>query len=172
MARKNKRPLPNFDSSKYLPWNGDISEAELKMPGGALIGALKACAGQRGHNLDKLSTNLGVKYCYISQLRSGIRHIDCITDWFARSCAQYLKVSVVRVMLLAGKLEPKDFHEPVTSYEGAVGAALDQVARDPRLGGLVTTAVRDGSADAKHSLVRLYEEATGKVLLPVTLAAS
>lgn len=89
-----------------------------------------------------------------------------IADHFARKCARYLRVPTVRVMLMTGKLTPEDFLEPGGSFEEAVASALEHIAHDPAFGHLVTPAVREGSADAKHFLVRLYERAAVKQLLP------
>lgn len=124
-----------------------------------------SCAAHRGELLQDLAGRLDVTYGYLSQLRSGKRDVKSISEKFARRCARYLKVSPLKVMLLAGKLTPEDLVEPDGDYEGKLRGAVDFIMRDSRFGHLITPALRDADAETRHALVQMYEQATGARLL-------
>lgn len=159
-----------FDSSNSAPWNGDILEAEAKKPGGRLMGALLSCAAHRGQLQQDLAASLKVTYGYLSQLRTGKRDVKAISEKFARNCAEYLKVSPLKVMLLAGKLTPEDLVEPEGDYDGKLRSAVDFIVRDSRFGHLLSPTLRDADAETRHALVQMYEQATGARLLPTVTA--
>lgn len=165
MAKKSKTQI-ELELSQFAAWNGDILEAEAKKPGGRLMGALMSCAAHRGQLQQDLAAYLDVTYGYLSQLRTGKRSVAAISEKFARSCAKYLKVSTLKVMLLAGKLAPQDLVEPEGDYESQLRSAVDFVFRDGRFGHLITPTLRDADADTRYGLIQMYERATGTRLLP------
>lgn len=151
------------------PWNGSLAESELDLPGGLLLAALTACANSRGHHFSKMASELGVTYGYIAQLRNGTREVPQISDDFALACARYLMVPRLTVLTLAGRLQPKDFFESGDVMASEVSRAFEYVCSDPKWGPLVTAELRKSGLESQFALVRLYEGATGKALMPRAL---
>lgn len=174
------RPVPSAeDSSKREsprnPWNGNLDEAELARPGGLLLAALIRTADERRQQLNDMARDLGVTYGYINQLRNGLRKVDQISDGFALSCAQYLGVPRMTVLMLAGRVKPEDLFEHQEMLVTEVDRAMSFLTTDPVWGPMITPELRGTGVESRFGLVRLYEEATGKVLMdkrlkPETLA--
>lgn len=152
-----------------VPWNGAFADSELTMPGGLLLAALTACANSRGHHFTKMASELGVTYGYIAQLRNGTRLVPQISDDFAMACASYLMVPRLTVLMLAGRIVPADFFESNEVMVSEVRRAFEYVCSDPKWGPLVTAEMRLANVESHFGLVRLYEGATGKVLMPRAL---
>lgn len=148
------------------PWTGNLDEKELQRPGSMLLAALVQCANERRHQMQDLARELGVTYGYINQLRSGLRNTSQISDDFALACARYLGVPRLTVLMLAGRLTIDDAFEPDRMLANEVPRALEYVTKDPEWGPLVTREVRAASCETQFLVVRLYESATGKKLLP------
>lgn len=175
------RPVPSTgDTPKREaprnPWNGNLDEAELARPGGLLLAALIRTADERRQQLNDMARDLGVTYGYINQLRNGIRKVDQISDGFALSCAQYLCVPRMTVLMLAGRVKPEDLFEHTEMMVAEVDRAMSFLTTDPVWGPLLTPELRSAGVESRFALVRMYEEATGKVLMekrlkPETLAA-
>lgn len=151
------------------PWSGNLDEAELDRPGGLLLAALIRCANERRQQLSDLARELGVTYGYISQLRAGLRPTNQVSDDFALSCSHYLGVPRMTVLMLAGRIAPEDAFESQEVLAAQIPRAMSYVCDDPDWGPLVPPEVRDSSPEAHFLVVRLYEEATGKRLLPERL---
>lgn len=153
------------------PWDGSLADHELAMPGGLLLGALSSCASDRGHQFNQMAAELGVTYGYIAQLRNGTREVSQISDDFARACANYLMVPRMTVLMLAGRITPEDFFESHEAMVSEVTRAFEYVCADPKWGPLITAEVRLGNVNSHFGVVRLYEGATGKTLMPRALKA-
>jgi len=160
-------PSPTEAGSKNSPpaWSGALSESELSRPGGMLLAALISTASDRRQQLNDMSRDLGVTYGYINQLRNGTRRVDQISDNFALSCALYLGVPRLTVLFLAGRLTPEDFFESGQMLLSEVTRAMAFIAEDPEWGPLFTQELRDSSVQSQFTLVRLFEKATGRVLM-------
>lgn len=152
-----------------IPWNGNLDERELNRPGGLLLAALIRCANDRRQQLNDMSRELGVTYGYINQLRNGQRHTNQISDHFAIACARYLGVPRLTVLMLSGRLTPEDAFESEEMVASELPRAMSYLCEDPEWGPLVPPEVRNGSYRAQFLVVRLYEQSTGKRLLPERL---
>lgn len=161
----NKRKATNTNITQAMPWSGNTNEYERSRPGGPLMGALLACAAERGHTLNKLSLQLGFGAGYLQQLRTGVRSVRTISDDFARSCANYLICSPIQVFILAGRITPGDFFESSDAYSGDVLRAIDFICVDREWGHLITNELRSSDIDSRYAVVRLYEAATETVLM-------
>lgn len=151
------------------PWNGSLAEAELDMPGGLLLAALTACANSRGHHFTQMAAELGVTYGYIAQLRNGNREVDQVSDEFALACARYLVVPRMTVLMLAGRITPADVFESDEMVATEVTRAFEYLCTDPQWGPMVTAEMRKASTETQFGIVRLYEKATGRTLMPKAL---
>ena len=152
-------------TSAVLPWSGRIDEFESQRPGGLLMGALMACAAERGQGITELATSLGFVYGYLTQLRTGTRKVSSISDDFARASAEYLGVSMMEVLMLAGRVTPEDFSTSPSDYDQELARAMSFISQDREWGSLVPSEMRAPKAPGQHLIVRLYEKATGAVLL-------
>ena len=173
--RKKKSIAVDSASSNdtaFRPWSGHILDTNITHPGGMLVGALMACAAERGHLLKDVAEELDVTYGYISQLRSDTRSVLRIGDDFARDCAKYLGIAVARVWALSGKLEARDLYAPQASFESEVANAIEFIGRDAAWGHQLTPELRRANPESQHMLVKLYEAATGRALLPRDAAAA
>lgn len=147
------------------PWSGRIDEFESQRPGGLLMGALVACAADRGHGMTEMATSLGFVYSYLLQLRTGVRKVSSISDDFARASAEYLGTSVMEVLMLAGRITPEDFSTSPSDYDQELARAMSFICQDREWGSMVPSEMRAPKAPGQHLIVRLYEKATGAVLL-------
>jgi len=162
------REVPEKSQAR-TPWNGSLAESELSMPGGLLLAALTACANERGHHFTQMAAELGVTYGYIAQLRNGNREVSQVSDDFALACAQYLVVPRMTVLMLAGRISPRDMFESQDLLAAEVTRAFTYVCSDPEWGPLVTAEARAGGLETHYGVIRLYEKATGKSLMPKAL---
>ena len=156
---------PNMKKVADAPWSGGLDEIELKKPGGILLAALVQCANSRGIQILDLGAKLGVTYGYINQLRNGIRCVAQIGDEFAQSCANFLQVPRLTVLILAGKMTPADLLSPGPIAERELATAMQFLSANSEFGHLVTEEQRQSSFESKYLLVKLFERATGKKLL-------
>lgn len=152
-----------------VPWSGNLDEAELARPGGLLIAALIRCANERRQQLNDMSRELGVTYGYINQLRTGLRQTNQISDDFALGCARYLGVPRLTVLMLAGRITPEDAFESDELVASEIPRAMAYLCDDPEWGPMVPPEVRQGSSRTHFLVIRMYEEITGKKLLPERL---
>jgi hypothetical protein len=146
-------------------WSGELSEIELKKPGGLLLAALIQCANSRGLSILDLAANLGVTYGYINQLRNGLRCVVQVSDEFTQACASFLQVPRLTVLMLAGKVTPADLVSPGSIAEREIASALQYLSANFEFGHLVTEEQRQSSFESKYLLIKLFEKATGKRLL-------
>jgi len=148
------------------PWSGEVSETFAVRPGGLLIAALVQCAAERGQSFPEMCRELGYSYPYLNLLMSGVRQVNQISDDFARACAAYLRVPRMTVLMMAGRITQADLMEPGLYGPQTIDPAFQVVLSDPVWGPLVTEELRDASMPSKYALVKLYEKAEGKKLLP------
>jgi transcriptional regulator with XRE-family HTH domain len=146
-------------------WSGELSAIELKKPGGLLLAALIQCANSRGLSILDLAAKLGVTYGYINQLRNGLRGVGQVSDEFTQSCANFLQVPRLTVLMLAGKVTSADLLSSGSIAERELASALQFLSANSEFGHLVTEELREASFDSKYLLVKLFERATGKRLL-------
>lgn len=169
---KNKR----MQQGKHAPasakqpcgWIAGLTEDCLEQEGSRLLTMLFAKAQADGLRLTALAIEkLHVHPSYLSQLRTGARPVDAISHEFAKACAAYLGIPLISVLVAAGQLKEEDFREDLD--EGAiVDNAISFIMRDPHLGLLFPETLPKQDKALKKAVVRLYEMATGKLLLSET----
>ena len=167
----NHEELSNADKRRHknTPWSGHLSNAEISRPGGLLLAALIRCTNERGMQLNELAKELHVTYGYINQLRNGIRAVSQISDDFALACSRFLGIPRLSVLMLAGRITPEDLFEPDDKLDKRVSKAIGFICEDTAWGHLITAELRNTSDHSQFAIVKLYEAATGKVLMDRTL---
>jgi hypothetical protein len=155
----------SMEKNTVRTWSGHADPHEARQPGGLLIAALVACASERGETLCEMSAKVGVVYGYLSQLRKGLRRVDSISDDFAQNCAAYLGISRIEVLVMAGRVTPADFYASRDEFAQEVARAMTFICADPQWTSLMTPTLREADSASRFALVRLYETATGSVLL-------
>lgn len=166
MKNNNTVSSTSEKAPQWKPWSGRVNEHERTRPGGLLMAALIECAAERGQTQNELSECLGRHYSYLTQLRTGHRSVCNVGDDFSQACAEYLGIPRVEVLIMAGQLGPADFFQPGDAYERALTRAMNFICDDHRYGHLITNELRNAGHDTQYAIVRLYESATGTVLLP------
>ncbi|WP_094161854.1 helix-turn-helix domain-containing protein [Thiomonas delicata] len=152
-------------------WSGNFDKTQAHRPGGLLMAALVQCASERGQSMHEMAEAIGYSYPYLNLLIAGTRRVDQISDDFAQACALYLRVPRMTVLQLAGRIRPQDLFEPDLFHARALEPAMRFVAEDIMWGHLLTAELRASKAETQYCIVKLYEAATGKTLLPMELQA-
>lgn len=171
-AHGSKRP-PAGESDTvnpyHSPWSGHLNKTELTHPGGLLLAALVGCTNDRGMQLNELAKELGVTYGYINQLRNGTRKANQISDEFALACSRFLCIPRLTVLMLAGRVTLEDLFEQDYMLATEVTKAMKFICEDSTWGHLITPGMRNGDEHSKFAIVKLYEAATGKILMDKSL---
>lgn len=105
-------------------------------------------------------------YPYLNLPMSGVRQVNQISEDFARACAAYLRVPRMTVLMMAGRITQADLMEPGLFTPQTIDPAFQVLSKDAAWGTLVTGELRDVSMVSKYALVKMYEKAEGKKLLP------
>jgi transcriptional regulator with XRE-family HTH domain len=142
-----------------------LSEDESRRPGAMLLSLLLAAANRKGLQLEQLAVELDVTYGYFAQLRNGLRPIAHISDEFAMRCAKFLRLPRVSVLAAAGKLSVSDFYEPI-SADLLLDQSIQAIIEDPHYAGFTPETLTECSIEMKMFILKLYEKATGRILLP------
>jgi hypothetical protein len=116
-----------------------------------------------------MADELGVTYGYINQLRNGIRKVSQVSDEFALACSCFLGIPRLTILMLAGRLNPEDLFEQDNMLAAEVSRAMGFICDDLVWGHLITPELRSGSEYSQFAVVKLYEAATGKVLMNKSL---
>jgi plasmid maintenance system antidote protein VapI len=153
------------EKCKRMPWNGNLDDAEMLKPGGLLLASLISHASANSIYLNEMASELGVSYGYINQLCNGIRSIDSISDDFAVSIARFMGIPRMTVLMLAGRVTPDDIFESEKLMANEISQAMSFIQLDMEWGHLLTTEILSADELSKFALIKLYEGATGKVLL-------
>lgn len=148
------------------PWSGEVGEKFVVRPGGLLIAALVQCAAERGQSFTEMCCELGYSYPYLNLLMNGVRPVSQISDDFARACAAYLRVPHMSVLMMAGRISQADWMEPGLFAPQTIEPAFQVLMKDAAWGPLVTDELRAASLLSRYALVKLYEKAESKKLLP------
>lgn len=156
---------PKGESTR-VPWTGGLSMDELQRPGSVLLSMLVYRANELGHQLGDMAKELNVTYGYISQLRSGMRKTEHISDAFANSCALYLNTPRMTVLLASGRVRPEDLFTDPTNMLHLLPGALLTIKKHPAWGPLMPPGLLDGGDERmQYFVVSLFEKATGLNLL-------
>jgi hypothetical protein len=156
---------PKGESTR-VPWSGGLSPEELARPGGTLLSMLIHRANELGHQLGDMARELNVTYGYISQLRSGLRKTEHISDHFANSCALYLGAPRMTVLLASGRVKPEDVFSDPVEMVSMLPRAIKFIQSDPTYGPLMPPELINADQRLQYFIVSLFEDATGKTLLP------
>ena len=148
------------------PWSGEVDATFAVRPGGLLIAALVQCAAERGQSFPEMCRELGYSYPYLNLLMNGVRPVSQISDDFARACAAYLRVPRMSVLMMAGRITQADLMEPGMFKPQTIEPAFQVLIKDAAWGPLVTEELREVSLRSRYALVKLYEKAEGRKLLP------
>jgi transcriptional regulator with XRE-family HTH domain len=160
LATKNAATLPPVAASTAKPV-GQGKPAAVN----PLLKALADKAHEKGHTVGQKAMALGATPGYISQLESGLRQVQTISDDFAEACAKYLGVPRIHVLTMAGRIKPQDFFSGEGAYGQDVERALKFIEADAKWCLVLTPELRASSLDTLYGVVRLYEAATGTVLM-------
>lgn len=159
---KPKKVRPQQTRAPFSESNEERVQRLYKSEGGPLLGWLEDEAHNRGQTLQQMSKELGVTYGYIAQLRSGLRSQKSISKGFATSCARYLGVPTVVILLLSGFLTLRDFATYEVDEEAQLNRALRKMQQDPHL--LIVLGAVDLlslTLESKRMLVTIYGEFLG-----------
>lgn len=130
-------------------------------PGGPLMAWLIDERHRRGEDYKAMARHLGVTYGYINQLRSGVRRPEHISQEMTLSCARYLGVPPIVVMVVAGKIRMSDFLQPREEEEASVSRAVQRMLNDPAIRQMLPADVQAMPLEAQRTLVMMYGEVTG-----------
>ena len=134
--------------------------------GGVLLRMLMKRQAELGHTSKELADALGVTYGYVSQLKNGMRQTFNISEDTAAACAVYLGMPKISVLMAAGRVRPEDFYENPVELAQTLPRAFSFVQSDPKWSHLITEEIEKLSETGKYLIVSMYEEATGRSLLP------
>lgn len=131
-----------------------------RAPGGPLIGWLFDEAQRRHHTLQQMSQELGVTYGYISQLRTGIRGTENLSQSMCEAIARYVGTCTVVVKLMANNIRLSDFLFPAESEETVLDRALRFMQEDPKIRHVIPNELHLLPFEAKKALVLMHGEAS------------
>jgi hypothetical protein len=116
--------------------------------------------------LQELAKELGMTYGYIHQLRTGKKPIPGISERVVDACASFLKIPRMAVLVAADIVRMDDIYAAAEFNEPMLKSALKFIQTDPAWGPLMPPAVFEVDRKLQHFLILLYEEATGRTLIP------
>lgn len=123
-----------------------------------LLRVLLKEALRRRHQLNEMAIALGVTYGYISQLRTGHRRTEHISQEFATACSRYLGVPAALVKLWAGRIRAEDFVWPNKAADQALADGFARMVDDPTVLGLMPEELFSASPAIKRFVVNLFHE--------------
>lgn len=152
-----------------LIW-GVISPEEMKRPGAVLISLIFQAASTRNLKPSDVCDSLGISYSHFASLRSGGKAIPNIGEDFLKRIADFLQLPKVVVKLAAGQLTLEDFYHIGDKMHLYLEPALRFIQADPKIGATLPLSAFSADKDLQLFLITLYEQATGKVVLPGKVA--
>jgi plasmid maintenance system antidote protein VapI len=153
------------DRKERLAW-GVISPDEMTRPGAVLTMLIFQAAHNRNLQARDACKILGITPGHFSSLRSGAKSFTNITEEFAERIAAFLGLPKVAVKLAAGQLRLEDFFYQGNLIYNQLDAALRFIISDPKFGPKMPASIFSADRDLQAFVVLLYEDATGKVVLP------
>lgn len=124
-----------------------------------LIKALMARAHQRGESLAQLAKHLGVTYERFSQWRRNPSKVATANETVFVNAAQYLGVPTILAMVMANRIELCQFVWPAAAkLDERIFQQLDELRRDPYLGGFVPRELADAPLPVQLFVVFLYRQ--------------
>ena len=152
--------------------NKSLASWEVTVEPGAkyppLIQWLVLAMAEHGITLSELASRIGVTYGYIAQMKSGVRDPADVSDYFVDKVATFLDLPRISVLRICGKIKSEEF-ESGPSQKHFIASAYPFIERDPVWGAVMPSWLRSLPKDdweLKKLVIRLYQAATGKVLIP------
>lgn len=142
--KKNTAPEPS--SLRLLQWIWQVAE-------------------NRGLDNQALAHELGITPGYLSQIKHGFSG-KIISREFAHSCAQFLNVPLIAVLIAAGQITYEDTIMPDTDMEHELEQAIKYILADKKWSPFAPRNIRQLDKDIQLFIVLLYQEACGRRLLP------
>jgi len=142
-----------------------LREDERSLPGAALLTLLIEEGARRGLSTKELVASIKLTVSHFGMLRTGQRSVPRLGDDVLSRMAQFLGLSLVAVMLLAGRLQREDFVAPTSTHARELQSAMRQLQNDPAFAGYVTPKIMALGPEEQFLIVKLYEAARGLKLL-------
>lgn len=134
---------------------------DIKTYSNPLIDALNDERVRRGHTIKEMLAGCGISYTYYTELAKGGRSSDGMRPETLAPAAQYLGVTMLEVMKLAGRVREDDFPERVREVRLELEAAYLKLKGIPFWGEFVLRDIESLPNLAKVGVIRLVEIATG-----------
>lgn len=126
---------------------------------GQLVTELLGRARKRSHTLTELAQHLSVSYRQLVNWRNNKHAIGRASRHTHERIAQYLDISVITVLALAGTITLKDLLCPGdVGLSARVKAELEKARDDPLYGVWTPPALREAPEDVKLFVVFLFDE--------------
>jgi len=109
-----------------------------------------------------MAASLDVTYGYISQLRSGSRRTESISQAFADACAAYLGIPAALVKVLAGRVTMSDFLWPQRDPDEELRECLDALRHDAAVGCFMPPELYDADPAVQRFVWLLYTESADR----------
>lgn len=148
-----------------LVW-GVVSPEEMKRPGAILTSLIFQAASTRNLKPADVCEAIGISYSHFTSLRSGIKAIPNISEEALARISDFLRLPKVVVKLASGQLRPDDFYHDGDKMHFYIEPALRFIQADPKIGATMPLSAFSADQDLQIFLITLYEQATGKVVLP------
>lgn len=170
-GRKTRPQRTVKSAPRRIGWNAGLAHNEIGLRGSTLLAWLIAEANSQGLQLNELAQRLEVSYSYIHQLRTGIKPIPGISEHVVDACAAFLDVPRLAVLVAADIVRMEDIYAAADFVPRALRPALQFIQRDPAWGPFLHPVTFEADQRVQHLLVLLYQEATGRNLMPGRLNA-
>ena len=142
-----------------------LTKEEAERPGAALLKLIYEEGFKRGLKISEIAIQIGITPGHLYQLRYGIRPIPNISDALLQRMAAFLQVPRFALLLAAEKMTLADFYEPTTLVH-QIEVALKAMEMDTQWAGIIPASITEADSKLKLLIIRLYEKASGKVLIP------
>lgn len=147
-------------------WTDGLTAKEVNVPGARLMQMLLAQANQQGLQLRELAAKLGVTAGYLHQLRTGRKPMTGISGQLIENIKIFLGVPRISVLLASGIVKIEDCYPERDILSIYMRQGVDFIRQDPVWGPLVPAHLEHPKEDMLMFIIRLYEEATGRKILP------
>ncbi|MBU2742959.1 hypothetical protein HER14_08380 [Acidithiobacillus thiooxidans] len=147
-------------------WTDGLTEKETSVPGARLMQMLLTKANEQGLQLRELATKLGVTAGYLHQLRTGRKPMTGISSQIIENMKIFLGVPRISVLLASGIVKIEDCYPEPDILSIYLRQGVDFIRHDPVWGPLVPAHLENPEEDMLMFIIKLYEEATGRKILP------
>jgi hypothetical protein len=131
-----------------------------------LLSWLMLEGSKRGMTTVELAKELGVTFGYFIQLRDGIRSSAHISREFSETCAEFLGLPRISILIAAGVVRRSDFYADAWDLSYRVDRAIAYMRGDHGSELVVPKSLDDADLETKLLIIQLYERLTGMLLVP------